>query len=76
MALIDSEKLKPYLDAIANAETVRDCVHDDWRKLDEVQKLKLSAAFGTLIEGADRSLNACARLVKVLTLETERAAKG
>lgn len=74
MPMIDSDKLKQYLDDVATAEAIRDSVFNDWKGLSEVQQLKEAAAFKPLIERVEQGhLRACQQLAGALMREIEQA---
>lgn len=73
MPMIDTEKFKVLLDAVAAAEAITEATHADWQKLDATQKLKQGAAFAELMGSTERGFfEACVRLTNALTQEIER----
>lgn len=73
MPMIDTDKFKVLLDAVAAAEAITEAAHADWQKLDAAQKIKQGAAFAELMGSTERGyFKACVRLTHALTLEIER----
>lgn len=76
MPMIDSDKFKVLLDAVAAAEGVHEAVHADWKKMDAGRKRANSAEYSELMTSTERGyLEACRRLAVALQEEVERAAR-
>lgn len=73
MPMIDTNKFKVLLDAVAAAEAITEAAHADWQKLDAAQKIGQGATFAELMGSTERGyFKACARLAHAITLEIER----
>lgn len=74
MPMIDSDKLKQYLDDVATAEAIRDSLFNDWKGLSEAQQLKEATALKPLIERVEQGhLKACQQLAGALLREIKQS---
>lgn len=73
MPMIDTDKFKVLLDAVAAAEGITEAAHADWKNMDAVSKQANAAEYAVLMGSTERGyFQACARLASAIAQEIER----
>lgn len=79
VGVIDTEALRPAMEAVREAEAAWKALCDEWRNLQGVAKLETAGDYAVRLQAAEqRYLRACERVVKAIdgTLQQGRLSGG